>query len=57
VPEARETYREPSASAPHDDRTMPNPYRIPDAIPRHEPSEDRGSTGGGNDVPPGEHHE
>jgi ribonuclease E len=58
APEARETYREPSATEPHDDRTMPNPYRIPDAIPRHEPTEDRGDTGGvGNDVTPGEHHE
>ncbi|HEY1773453.1 MAG TPA: Rne/Rng family ribonuclease [Gammaproteobacteria bacterium] len=55
--EARETYREPSSAASHDDRTMPSPYRIPDAIPRHEPSEDRGDTGGSKDVPPGEHHE
>ncbi|HEX4299397.1 MAG TPA: Rne/Rng family ribonuclease [Gammaproteobacteria bacterium] len=58
APEARETYREPSAAAPHDDRTLPNPYRIPDAIPRHEPSEAHSNEGGGGkDAPPGEHHE
>jgi len=57
APEARETYREPSPTEPRDDRTMPNPYRIPDAIPRRESSEERGDAGGGSDVPPGEHHE
>jgi hypothetical protein len=56
APAPRETYRESSASAPLDDRTMPSPHRIPDAIPRQEPSEDRGN-GGGKDEPSGEHHE
>jgi hypothetical protein len=45
------------SAAEHDDRTLPNPYRIPDAIPRHEPTESQGNAGGGNDTPSGEHHE
>jgi ribonuclease E len=59
VSETRETYREPSGGAGHDDRTMPNPYSIPAAAPRHEPApESHGDgNGGNNDVPPGERHE
>ncbi len=60
APAAREAYHEPVSAADHDDRTMPNPYRIPDAMPRHEPSEAPSTPsggGGGNDTPPGEHHE
>ncbi|HEY2825686.1 MAG TPA: Rne/Rng family ribonuclease [Gammaproteobacteria bacterium] len=57
APAEREAYHEPVSAAEHDDRTMPNPYRIPDAIPRHEPTENQDNTGGGNDTPSGEHHE
>ncbi|HEX2667899.1 MAG TPA: Rne/Rng family ribonuclease [Gammaproteobacteria bacterium] len=55
---SRETYHEPSSAAGHDDRTMPNPYLIPDAAPRQEPSENHGGgQGGGNDGNPGGGHQ
>jgi len=51
----REEYHEPSNPANHDDRTMPNPYRIPDSMPRHDTGEsqgnDNGNGSGGNDAP------
>jgi len=52
----RPEYHEPSSAAEHDDRTMPNPYRIPESMPRHEPGEGQGGGdgGGGNE---GGHHE
>jgi len=62
APESRPVYHEPSSQG-HDDRTMPNPYQIPDAIPRHEAAEDRGENhggggeSGGNDTPRGDDHE
>jgi len=51
--EPRPEYHEPASAAGHDDRTMPNPYRIPEAIPRHEPApENHGGGDGGGDAPP-----
>ena len=35
----RGNFHEPEAGADHDDRTMPNPYRIPETVERHEPVE------------------
>jgi ribonuclease E len=61
APASKVSYHEPS-SVGHDDRTMPNPYRIPEAMPKHDAVENHsedygGGNGGGNDTPPGEHHE
>ena len=57
--EPRPEYHEPASAAQHDDRTMPNPYRVPDAIPRHEPAPDShgGGDGGGHEGGDGGHHE
>lgn len=51
----RGTFHEPENPVEHDDRTLPNPYRIPDSVPRHEATEsqDNGNKGGGNDAPSG----
>ncbi|MGE5625810.1 MAG: Rne/Rng family ribonuclease [Bacillota bacterium] len=49
--QTREDYHEPEAGAEREDRTMPNPYRIPESMPRHEPAEaPGGNEGGGNDA-------
>lgn len=50
-----EEYHEPGNPADHDDRTLPNPYRIPESMPRQEPAESQGNGdgGGGNDTPHG----
>ena len=57
--EPRPEYHEPKSAAEHDDRTMPNPYRVPDAIPRHEPAPEShgGGDGGGHEGGDGGHHE
>ncbi|HEY1990855.1 MAG TPA: hypothetical protein VGH71_00225, partial [Gammaproteobacteria bacterium] len=53
--EPRPEYHEPANAAEHDDRTMPNPYRIPEGMSRQEPD---GGHGGGNEGGDGGgHHE
>jgi len=56
APQAREEYHEPTSAADHDDRTMPNPYRIPETVARHEPAVET-HTGGGETPPTSEPHE
>ncbi|HSN18810.1 MAG TPA: ribonuclease E/G, partial [Gammaproteobacteria bacterium] len=53
--EPRQEYHEPASAAEHDDRTMPEPSRIPEAVPRHDQNE--GNGGGGNEGGDGGHHE